>query len=98
MQRSCAVAGTAAVAVAKIAAAIRAVRVFVIGVSLERRLDFRTGQVWSFTAAVHRARRSRRLPGHGAALPRDLSPWGMYLNADPVVKAVLMGLAFASIV
>jgi biopolymer transport protein ExbB len=33
-----------------------------------------------------------------ATLPRDLSPWGMYLNADPVVKAVLMGLAFASIV
>ena len=26
-------------------------------------------------------------------LPRDLSPWGMYLNADPVVKAVLIGLA-----
>ena len=23
-----------------------------------------------------------------ATLPRDLSPWGMYLNADPVVKAV----------
>src|SRR5947209_6739432 len=33
-----------------------------------------------------------------AALPRDLSPWGMYLNADPVVKAVLIGLVFASIV
>jgi len=31
-------------------------------------------------------------------LPRDLSPWGMYLNADPVVKAVLIGLAFASLV
>jgi len=31
-------------------------------------------------------------------LPRDLSPWGMYLNADPVVKAVLIGLAFASVV
>src|SRR5262249_13436055 len=28
----------------------------------------------------------------------DLSPWGMYLNADPVVKAVLIGLAAASIV
>ncbi len=28
-------------------------------------------------------------------LPRDLSPWGMYLNADPVVKAVLIGLALA---
>jgi len=33
-----------------------------------------------------------------ATLPRDLSPWGMYLNADPMVKAVLIGLAFASIV
>jgi biopolymer transport protein ExbB len=33
-----------------------------------------------------------------ATLPRDLSPWGMYLNADVVVKAVLIGLAFASIV
>jgi biopolymer transport protein ExbB len=33
-----------------------------------------------------------------AALPRDLSPWGMYLNADLVVKAVLIGLAAASIV
>src|SRR6516164_460874 len=33
-----------------------------------------------------------------ATLPRNLSPWGMYLNADPVVKAVLIGLAFASIV
>jgi biopolymer transport protein ExbB len=31
-------------------------------------------------------------------LPRDLSPWGMYLNADPVVKAVLIGLAFASVI
>jgi biopolymer transport protein ExbB len=30
-------------------------------------------------------------------LPRDLSPWGMYLNADPVVKAVLIGLAVASV-
>jgi biopolymer transport protein ExbB len=27
-----------------------------------------------------------------ATLPRDLSPWGMYLNADLVVKAVLIGL------
>ena len=32
-----------------------------------------------------------------ATLPRDLSPWGMYLNADPVVKAVLIGLAIASV-
>jgi len=33
-----------------------------------------------------------------AALPRDLSPWGMYLNADPVVKGILIGLALASVI
>jgi biopolymer transport protein ExbB len=32
------------------------------------------------------------------ALPRDLSPWGMFVSADPLVKAVLIGLAFASVV
>ena len=31
-------------------------------------------------------------------LPRDLSPWGMFIGADIVVKAVLVGLAFASVV
>ncbi len=31
-------------------------------------------------------------------LPRDLTPWGMYLAADWVVKAVMIGLLFASIV
>jgi biopolymer transport protein ExbB len=33
-----------------------------------------------------------------AMLPRDLSPWGMFLSADAVVKAVLIGLAVASLV
>ena len=33
-----------------------------------------------------------------ATLPRDLSPWGMFVNADAVVKAVLIGFAFASLV
>src|SRR5215472_1413948 len=33
-----------------------------------------------------------------AALPRDLSPWGMFLSADVIVKAVIAGLAFASVV
>jgi biopolymer transport protein ExbB len=38
-------------------------------------------------------------PGVGAVeLPRDLSPWGMFVSADPLVKAVLIGLAFASVV
>jgi biopolymer transport protein ExbB len=31
-------------------------------------------------------------------LPRDLSPWGMFLHADVVVKVVMIGLAFASLV
>jgi biopolymer transport protein ExbB len=31
-------------------------------------------------------------------LPRNLSPWGMFLNADIVVKAVMVGLAVASLV
>ena len=38
-------------------------------------------------------------PTIGAALlPRDLSPLGMFLHADVVVKAVMIGLAFASFV
>src|SRR5215813_6876236 len=32
------------------------------------------------------------------ALPRDLSPWGMFVSADVVVKAVIVGLTFASVV
>ena len=31
-------------------------------------------------------------------LPHDLSPWGMFMAADLVVKAVMIGLAFASVV
>jgi len=33
-----------------------------------------------------------------AVLPRDLSPWGMFMNADVVVKVVMVGLVIASIV
>ncbi len=32
-----------------------------------------------------------------ASLPRDLSPWGMFQNADVVVKVVMVGLAAASL-
>ncbi len=32
-----------------------------------------------------------------AKLPRDLSPWGMFMAADIVVKAVMVGLVFASV-
>jgi biopolymer transport protein ExbB len=31
-------------------------------------------------------------------LPRDLTPWGMFLSADPLVKGVLIGLLLASVV
>ena len=33
-----------------------------------------------------------------ALLPRNLSPWGMFINADIVVQVVMVGLAFASLV
>jgi hypothetical protein len=33
-----------------------------------------------------------------AALPQDLSPWGMFLHADTIVKAVMICLAVASLV
>ena len=33
-----------------------------------------------------------------ATLPRDLSPWGMFIQADIIVKAVMVGLAFATLV
>lgn len=38
------------------------------------------------------------VPAALSLLPRDLSPWGMFLNADILVKAVMIGLAFASLV
>jgi biopolymer transport protein ExbB len=37
-------------------------------------------------------------PDLGSLLPRDLSPWGMFLTAHIVVKAVMFGLAFASLI
>src|ERR1700722_18236341 len=33
-----------------------------------------------------------------AAVPHELSPWSMFLSADILVKAVMIGLAFASLV
>jgi biopolymer transport protein ExbB len=40
---------------------------------------------------------SQPLPDISLKLPHDLSPWGMFLSADIVVKAVMIGLAFASV-
>jgi biopolymer transport protein ExbB len=33
-----------------------------------------------------------------ASLPRDLSPWGMFLTANNVVQAVMIGLVLASVI
>jgi biopolymer transport protein ExbB len=33
-----------------------------------------------------------------ASLPRDLSPWGMFLTANDVVQAVMIGLVLASVI
>ena len=39
------------------------------------------------------------VPSIGAgALPRDLSPWNMFMTADGIVKAVIVILACASVV
>ena len=37
-------------------------------------------------------------PSAGSAGPRDLSPWSMFMSADILVKAVMVSLAFASLV
>ncbi len=37
-------------------------------------------------------------PVDSPSLPHDLSPWGMFMAADLVVQAVMLGLAFASLV
>ena len=36
-------------------------------------------------------------PIANAMLPHDLSPWGMFMAASPVVQAVMVGLALASV-
>jgi len=38
------------------------------------------------------------VPSATVELPRDLTPWGMYLTADPLVKGVLILLVLASII
>jgi biopolymer transport protein ExbB len=37
-------------------------------------------------------------PAIVANLPKDLSPWGMFMGADIVVKLIMLGLVFASLV
>jgi biopolymer transport protein ExbB len=48
-------------------------------------------------AATSLSNGSKSLKAEAAAL-RELSPWSMFLSADVLVKAVMIGLAFASLV
>jgi biopolymer transport protein ExbB len=54
------------------------------------------------TAEPPKAEARTRLRLSGAlppsVLPRNLSPWGMFLSAVPIVQAVMVALAFASLV
>jgi biopolymer transport protein ExbB len=73
---------------------------------LRRRLILRgatAGTLAAVTLGSCLAQESAPEPGTGpiigaAALPRDLSPWGMFMSADVVVKAVIIGLVLASMV
>ncbi|HET9585022.1 MAG TPA: tonB-system energizer ExbB, partial [Bradyrhizobium sp.] len=47
--------------------------------------------------AVPAAAPAANSPDFALKLPRDLSPWGMFMAADVVVKTVMVGLAFASV-
>ena len=50
----------------------------------------------SSTAVPDIAQQAGSIPA--SMLPHDLTPWGMFMQADIVVKAVMVGLAFASLV
>ncbi len=49
-------------------------------------------------SAANASSGSSPAPAKPGALPHDLSPWGMFMAADIVVKAVMIGLAAASLV
>jgi biopolymer transport protein ExbB len=65
--------------------ACRIVSVLVVGLTL-------------LVSPVHRAVAQDAGAPAPSQLTEDLSPWSMFLNADLVVKAVITGLAFASLV
>src|SRR5688572_5890979 len=55
-----------------------------------------TAPAVSETAAPSAENDSRSLKST-AAVPRDMSPWSMFMSADVLVKAVMIGLVFASL-
>jgi biopolymer transport protein ExbB len=69
-------------------------------IALARRMSPIAAALFVFTDMVSAAadERTTSAPIAAASLPSDLSPWGMFLSADIFVKAVMVGLAFASLV
>jgi len=65
--------------------------------SLERAAPTTVGSQSSVESAVPSVHQPANPPKSGA-LPHDLSPWGMFLAADFIVKAVMIGLAAASFI
>jgi hypothetical protein len=54
--------------------------------------------VTAFALTIHPVAALAQNTVGNAALPRDLTPWGMFVHADKGVKAVLIGFAFASVI
>jgi biopolymer transport protein ExbB len=65
---------------------------------LRRRRALRVVKIVSLASMAAMISQTALAEVPGPLLPRNLSPWGMFLNADIVVKAVMAGLAFASLV
>ena len=75
-----------------------------IGDAVRTRLTLRDVAVFACLMLVTSAPAALAQTGAGehsatiADLPQDLSPWGMFLHADTIVKVVMIGLAIASLV
>jgi biopolymer transport protein ExbB len=57
-----------------------------------------TAQPQAVETASEGSAGSSKPPKGALAMPRELSPWSMFLSADILVKAVMVGLTFASLV
>jgi biopolymer transport protein ExbB len=62
-----------------------------------RRIEFLVAALAGLYVAAPAVAQTLPAPDAVLNLPRDLSPWGMFMAADIVVKAVMLGLAFASV-
>jgi len=75
-----------------------------VGHAVRTRLTLRDAPIFAALMLVASVASALAQTGAGehsvavADLPQDLSPWGMFLHADTIVKAVMIGLAIASLI